>query len=44
MSEEDLRNSWMAAILNFDWSEEKDRKDNNNNEEDKKEKFEVSHA
>lgn len=35
MSEEELRNRWMAAILNFDWSKEKDNQENNNNEEDK---------
>ena len=35
MSEEDLRNRWMAAILEFDWSKEKDNQGNNNNLEDK---------
>lgn len=37
MSEEDLRNRWMVAILNFDWSKEKDDQDNNINENDDKE-------
>ena len=31
MTEEDLRNSWMAAIVSFDWSKEKDQKDDNSN-------------
>lgn len=35
MSEEDLRNRWMAAILEFDWSKEKDNQDNNNENDNK---------
>ena len=41
MSEEDLRNRCMAAILNFDWSHDRDNQKNNisninnNNSEDK---------
>jgi len=32
MTEQELSNRWMAAILEFDWSKEKeDQKDSNNN-------------
>ena len=36
MSEEEAKNRWMAAILDFDWSHDRDnQEDNNNNSEDK---------
>lgn len=36
MSEEELRNRWMAAILEFDWSHDRDnQEENTNNLEDK---------
>ena len=41
MSEEELKERWMAAILDFDWSHDRDNKENNiskinnNNSEDK---------
>ena len=37
MSEEELKSRWMAAILNFDWSREKDNQENNNNNLEDKE-------
>lgn len=30
MSEDDLRNRWISAILQFDWSKEKDNQKNIN--------------
>ena len=33
MSEEELRNRWMAAMLSFDWSKEKVSQENTNNNE-----------
>jgi len=31
VSEEEIRNRWIAAILSFDWSKEKDQQKNINN-------------
>ena len=30
MSEEDLRNCWISALLHFDWNREKDNQKNTN--------------
>jgi len=31
MTEQELSNRWMAAILEFDWSKEKDDQEDNDN-------------
>jgi len=37
MTEQDLRNRWMAAILSFDWSKEKMSQEDDNKENNDKE-------